>query len=121
MLGLVGASLDDDQAEDVVVVDLRGRSTLADYVVIASGQSTRKVGAMATHLVEKLKAHRAKVRAEGMRECDWVLIDGGDVIVHLFRPEVRAFYKLEKMWGIRSSAGEPAMDDRADDRAALSG
>ena len=114
MLALVEASLDDDQAEDLFIIDMRGKSALVDYMVIASGQSTRKVGAMAAHIIEKLKSRRAKVRAEGQRECDWVLIDGGDVVVHLFRPEVRAFYKLEKMWGRRSSAGM-ADDNMTDD------
>lgn len=72
---------------------------MADHMVIASGRSTRQVGAMAEHLMEKLKHAGQPVAAEGQAQCDWVLIDGGDIIVHLFRPEVRAFYNLEKMWG----------------------
>lgn len=93
------ASLDDDKAEDTVVIDLANKSNIADFMVIASGRSQRQVGAMAEHLREKLKKELGKVSVEGAARCDWVLIDGGDVIVHLFRPEVRAFYKLEKMWG----------------------
>ena len=112
LVGLVKTSLEDDKAEDIVVIDLSGKTSYADYRVIASGRSQRQVGAMAEHLREKLK--HAGVRApsvEGAERCDWVLIDGGDLIVHLFRPEVRAFYNLEKMWGMdlpepeRSSAG----------------
>jgi len=71
---------------------------MADHMIIATGRSTRQVGAMAAHLVERLKAVGCKSKAEGMGACDWVLIDAGDVIIHLFRPEVRAFYNLEKMW-----------------------
>ena len=97
---IVKTSLDDDKAEDLVVIDLAGKSTIADYMVIASGRSQRHVGAMAEHLREKLKAAGLEqVPVEGAQRCDWVLIDGGDVIVHLFRPEVRDFYNLEKMWG----------------------
>lgn len=93
------ASLEDDKAEDTVVIDLTSKSNIADYMVIASGRSQRQVGAMAEHLHEKLKKELDRVSVEGAMRCDWVLIDGGDVIVHLFRPEVRAFYNLEKMWG----------------------
>lgn len=94
------ASLEDDKAEDEVVIDLSGKSTLADYIVIASGRSQRQVGAMADHLIEKLKKSGVRpVSSEGQPQCDWVLVDAGDVVVHLFRPEVREFYKLEKLWG----------------------
>ncbi|WP_375338299.1 ribosome silencing factor [Chelatococcus sambhunathii] len=97
--------LDDNKAEDTVVIDLRGKSALADDMVIASGRATRHVGAIADKLVEELKnAGHGKAKVEGLPHCDWVLIDCGDVIVHLFRPEVRAFYNLEKMW----SAGRPS-------------
>lgn len=96
---LVLASLDDDKAEDVVVVNLLGKTSIADAMVIASGRSARQVGAMADHLMAKLKTVGLAPSSEGMPQCDWVLIDGGDVLVHLFRPEVRAFYNLEKMWG----------------------
>lgn len=93
------ASLEDDKAEAVSVIDLRGKTSMADHMVIATGQSTRQVGAMADHLMEKLKRAGQPVAVEGVPQCDWVLIDAGDIIVHLFRPEVRAFYNLEKMWG----------------------
>jgi len=92
------ASLDDDKAEEVVTIDLQGRTAIADYMVIATGRSTRQVGAMADHLREKLEKAGVGVRVEGLTQADWVLVDAGDVIVHLFRPEVRAFYQLEKMW-----------------------
>ncbi len=96
---MVHASLDDDKAEDVTVIDLMGKSSLADYLVIATGTSRRHVGAMADHLRGKMKASGIQgVSVEGMPQCDWVLVDGGDVIIHLFRPEVREFYSLEKMW-----------------------
>ena len=98
---LVTASLEDDRAEDLVTIDLAGKSSIADFMVIASGRSQRQVGAMAEHLREKLKAAGlTSVPVEGAQRCDWVLIDAGDVIVHLFRPEVRSFYNLEKMWGL---------------------
>jgi ribosome-associated protein len=98
---LVKTSLEDDKADDLVIIDLAGKSSIADYMVIASGRSQRQVGAMAEHLREKLKAAvTGNVPVEGAQRCDWVLIDAGDVIVHLFRPEVRDFYNLEKMWGL---------------------
>jgi ribosome-associated protein len=98
-LRLITASLDDDKAENVVVVDLEGKASFADYMVIATGRSDRQVGAMADHLVQKLKAEGIqRVPAEGMAQRDWVLLDSGDVVVHLFRPEVRSFYNLEKLW-----------------------
>lgn len=92
-------SLDDDKAQDVVVVDLAGKTEFADYLVIASGTSQRQVGAMADHLRERIKAkgHR-DIAVEGAKGSDWVLIDAGDVVVHLFRPEMRQFYALEKLW-----------------------
>ena len=108
MLKLVQSSLDDDKAIDIVVIDLIGKTAIADFMVIASGNSQRQVGAMADHLREQLKASGVKnVLAEGTSQCDWVLIDAGDVIVHLFRPEVREFYNLEKMWGGPSPDTEP--------------
>jgi ribosome-associated protein len=98
-LRLITASLDDDKAEDVVVVDLEGKASFADYMVIATGRSDRQVGAMADHLIQKLKSEGIRqVPAEGMAQRDWVLLDSGDVVVHLFRPEVRSFYNLEKLW-----------------------
>jgi len=99
LLSLVQRSLDDDKAEDVVVIDLDGKSDIADFMVIASGGSSRQVGAMTNHLREKIKGAGLKsVAVEGETHCDWVLVDAVDVIVHLFRPEVREFYQLEKMW-----------------------
>ncbi|WP_417793534.1 ribosome silencing factor [Terasakiella pusilla] len=92
-------SLDDDKAKDIVTIDLAGKSSLADHLVIASGTSQRQVVAMAEHLMEKLKAAGMKgLVAEGKDQGDWVVLDAFDVIVHLFRPEVREFYNLEKMW-----------------------
>jgi len=87
------------KAEDTVTIDLIGKTSIADFMVVTSGRSNRQVGAIADRLVETLgEAGVAGVRVEGMPHCDWVLIDAGDVIVHVFRPEVRAFYNLEKMW-----------------------
>jgi ribosome-associated protein len=92
-------SLDDAKAEQVVALDLDGKAALADQMVIASGRSNRHVAAIAEQLVEKLKAGgKADLKIEGLPHCDWVLVDAGDVIVHIFRPEVRSFYNLEKLW-----------------------
>ncbi|KAF0118671.1 MAG: putative nicotinate-nucleotide adenylyltransferase (NadD-like) [Rhodospirillaceae bacterium] len=102
-------SLANDKAEDIIVVDLNGKTSIADYMVIATGRSSRQVGAMAEHLMERLKAQGVVVSLEGMRECDWVLLDAGDVVVHLFRPEVRMFYNLEKMWGGPEITGQGAI------------
>jgi ribosome-associated protein len=99
LLELILRSLEDDKAQDVVTIDLAGKSSMADSMVVASGRSHRHVSAVADHLQRRLKeAGLGKVRVEGLPQCDWVLIDAGDVIVHLFRPEVREFYNLEKMW-----------------------
>jgi ribosome-associated protein len=99
LLDLITSSLDQDGAEDILDIPLAGKSTVADYMVIASGRSTRHVAAIAEKLVERLKAETGiRSRVEGRETADWVLIDAGDVIVHIFRPEVRAFYQLEKMW-----------------------
>lgn len=96
---LIEAQLDDDKAEDVVSIDLAGKTTIADYMIVASGRSARQVGSMADHIIEKLKREGyGPVAAEGQEASDWVLIDAGDVIVHLFRPEVRDFYRIERMW-----------------------
>ena len=96
---LVLSSLDDDQAQEVVSIPLEGKSSIADHMVIASGRSTRQVAAMAQKLAERIKhAGFAPARLEGLPAADWVLIDAGDVVVHLFRPEVRSFYNLERMW-----------------------
>ncbi len=99
MLSLILKSLEDDLAEDIVQIDLRGRSAMADHMVIASGRSARHVAAIADKLLERLKQRQGhSPRVEGKETGDWVLVDTDDVVVHLFRPEVRAFYQLEKMW-----------------------
>ena len=99
LLELIEQSLDDDKAINIVTIDLVGKSSIADAMVVASGANVRQVGAMADHLRNKLKAVGIKgISIEGLENCDWVLIDGGDVIIHLFRPEVRDFYNLEKLW-----------------------
>jgi ribosome-associated protein len=99
VLALVLKSVDDDKAEDIVQIDLRGRSDVADYMVICSGRSSRQVASISEKLADRLKQEmRMSVRMEGKDTGDWVLIDAGDVIVHVFRPEVREFYQLEKMW-----------------------
>jgi ribosome-associated protein len=98
-LRLVLASLDDMKAEETLTIDLRGKTSIGDYMVVTSGRSNRHVGAVADNILKDLsKAGVHDTRVEGMPHCDWVLIDTGDVIVHVFRPEVRAFYNLEKMW-----------------------
>ncbi len=100
LLALVLHQLDEDQAQEVVAIPLEGKSSIADHMVIASGRSTRQVAAIATKLAERLKKEgRGSPRIEGLPAADWVLIDAGDVVVHLFRPEVRSFYNLERMWG----------------------
>lgn len=107
LLKIVETSLDDDKAEDIVAIDLRGKSTIADYMVIATGRNSRQLAAMASHLDQKLtKAGVKKISVEGAAQGDWVLLDGGDVVVHLFRPEVRNFYALEKMWGAEMATAE---------------
>jgi ribosome-associated protein len=91
--------LDDGKAEDIIAIDLKGKSSLADAMIVAQGTSNRHVSSIAERLIQGLKdqAH-VQARVEGLSSCDWVLVDAGDVIVHIFRPEVRAFYNLEKMW-----------------------
>ena len=99
ILSLILQELDDDKAEDIVTIDLAGKSDIADAMVVASGRSQRHVGAMADKVMRRLKdAGLRRVMVEGASACDWVLIDAGDVIVHLFRPEVRSFYNLERVW-----------------------
>ncbi|WP_084174548.1 ribosome silencing factor [Afifella pfennigii] len=103
------ASLEDAKAEDVVTIDIAGKSALGDHMVVASGRSHRHVGAIADRVIQDLKARGENVpRVEGLPHCDWVLIDTGDVIVHVFRPEVRDFYNIEKMW-----SAEPYSERRA--------
>ncbi len=99
LLDLVETTLEDDKAEQVVVIELTGKTEIADYLVVASGTSQRHVSAMSDHLHRSIKAAGVKsVAIEGHQQCDWVLLDAGDIIVHLFRPEVREFYNLEKIW-----------------------
>ena len=103
MLKTVLARLEDMKAEDSVVIDLTGKSSIGDYMVVTNGRSQRHVSAVADHLVKDIeKSGGPRVRVEGMRQGDWVLIDAGDIIVHVFRPEIRAFYNLEKMWAAAS-------------------
>ena len=117
LLAQVRHSLDDDKAEDVVVIDLKGKSAFADYMVIASGRSNRQVVAIAEHLADRLKqAGHGYIPVEGKQVGDWVLVDAGDVVVHVFRPEPRAFYALEKMWALETEAAvkpKPAKTVRA--------
>jgi ribosome-associated protein len=108
---LVLTQLDDDQAQEIVSIPLEGKSSIADHMVIASGRSTRQVASMAQKLAEAIKkAGFGNARVEGLPAADWVLIDAGDVVVHLFRPEVRTFYNLERMW---SFEGGEATQGRA--------
>ncbi|SPH24451.1 Ribosomal silencing factor RsfS [Defluviimonas aquaemixtae] len=108
LLARILSSLEDDKAEDVVVIDLRGRSSVADHMVICSGRSSRQVSAIAEKLTERLKSEFGRIcKIEGKDQGDWVLIDASDVVVHVFRPEVRDFYQLEKMW-LPSGAGASA-------------
>jgi len=108
-LKTVMASLEDSKAENSISIDIAGKSALGDHMVVTSGRSHRHVGAIADHLVKDLKqAGFGPVRVEGQPHCDWVLIDIGDVIIHIFRPEVRDFYNIEKMW-----SAEPYSDRRA--------
>lgn len=105
LLKLVLASLDDDQGQDIVAIPLAGKTSIADYMVIATGRSTRQVASMATKLAERIKAELGRnVRIQGLTAADWVLIDAGDVIVHVFRAEVREFYALERMWAVGQDA-----------------
>ena len=99
LLEVIEKTLDDGMAEDVVVIDLNGKSSIADYMVIASGRSARQVVALAERLRDAIDEGRRRPSVEGLPQGDWVLVDAGDVIVQLFRPEVRSYYNLEKMWG----------------------
>lgn len=93
------ASLEDSKAEEITTIDIKGKSALADYMLVTSGRSHRHVAAIADHLVQSLKkAGVTSIRVEGLPSADWVLVDAGDIIVHVFRPEVREFYAIEKMW-----------------------
>lgn len=100
---LIIASLEDDKAENIVAIDLGGKSSIADSMIIASGRSARHVSALADHVIRKLKENGyGRAQMEGQESADWVLIDAGDVVVHLFRPEVRDFYQLERIWSDQS-------------------
>ena len=95
------STLEDSKAEDVIVVDLAGKTTIADYMVIATGRSRRQISGLAQNLVKTIKSAKfGRPGVEGMGRCDWVLLDAGDTIIHLFRPEIRTFYNLEKMWTV---------------------
>ncbi len=102
---LVMQSLDDDQAQEIVSIPLEGKSNIADFMVVASGRSSRQVASMAQKLAERIKKTGRNARIEGLPSADWVLIDAEDVIVHLFRPEVRSFYNLERMWAFGDDEG----------------
>ncbi len=101
MINLIIETLEEFKAHEIVNIELTGKSAIADYMLVASGTSSRQVTAMAENLMTRLKQSGIKpINAEGLNFGDWVLIDSGDIIIHLFRPEVRAFYGLEKMWGV---------------------
>ena len=109
LLDQITAWLDDAKAEDIVTIDLKGKSSMGDYMVIATGKTDRHVGAVADQLSQKLKEDgHSRVRVEGQPQCDWVLIDAGAIIVHVFRPEVREFYNLEKLWTPDRTPDTPA-------------
>ena len=101
---LILSKLDDDKAQEIVLIDLKGKSPMADSMIVASGRSHRHVGALADHVMRAIKdGGHGRARVEGLPHCDWVLIDAGDVVVHLFRPEVRTFYNIEKIWSVDSN------------------
>lgn len=107
---MVLKGLDEAKAEDLVSIDITGKSALGDFMVVASGRSQRHVGAIADRLIDDLKSAGGRnIRVEGMPHCDWVLIDAGDVIIHVFHPEVRTFYNIEKMWLADQPAGPVAV------------
>jgi ribosome silencing factor RsfS/YbeB/iojap len=117
LLALLEQTLSDHKAEDIVAIDLAGKSSMADFMLVASGRSNRQVAALSDNLVEVLKANDRRVSVEGKAHGDWVLVDAGEVIVHLFRPEVRTFYQLEKMWQMPADAA-PARRKRPARKAA---
>ncbi len=107
LLKTVTESLDDNKAEDIISINLAGKSSIADYMVIASGRSQRQVAALADYVIKGMKqAGHRDIVVQGLEQADWVLIDAGDVIVHIFRPEVRSFYNLDKMWGTELEEGD---------------
>lgn len=107
LLRLVESSLEDDKAQEISCIDLHGKTTFADHMVVASGTSSRQISSMADHLVERLKAagHGVAI-VDGKDQGDWVLVDAGDIVVHLFRPEVREFYRLERLWSDEAPSDE---------------
>ena len=112
LLNTILESLDDSKAEEVVSINIQGKSTIGDYIVVASGRSHRHVGAVADYLLRDLKkAGLGTVKIEGMPACNWVLLDAGDVIIHIFRPEVREFYNLEKMWMLPVMSDSQSVDN----------
>ena len=112
MVDLILGSLDDDKAQDVLAIDLVGKTSIADRMIIASGTSARMVSAMAEHLMIKLREVGLKPKSEGQKHGDWVLVDAGDVIVHLFRPEVRTFYNIERIWAAPAKTDKPTAERR---------
>ncbi len=116
LLTLIETSLDDDKAEDLVTIDLDGKTSIADYMVVASGRSSRQVMSMTAKLTERLKdAGFGTPKVDGKQNGDWIVVDTGDVIVHLFRPEVREFYKIERLWSVSPSDEAEADFDDSDD------
>jgi ribosome-associated protein len=115
MRDIILQSLDDDKAEDILAIDLTGKSALADTMIIASGRSQRHVAAIADHIVRALKeAGLGNIKVEGLPNADWVLLDGGDVIAHVFRPEVRSFYSLERIWAPGANGAPQSAHRQAD-------
>ena len=113
LMNVILDSVEDSKAEHVIAINLEGRSSMADGMVIASGRANRHVAAIAEQLVTKLKAHGQKdIRVEGLDQSDWVLVDAGNVIVHIFRPEVRSFYNLEKLWSEHAPSEQGTMEAR---------
>ncbi len=107
LLEVIINSLEDDKAEEIISIDLKGKTSIADSMIIASGRSTRQVAAIAGHLVTNIKkSGHGNSRVEGLEKADWVLVDAGDAIIHIFRPEVRSFYNLEKMWTLEVNPGD---------------
>ncbi len=112
-LNLILSRLDDMKAEETVTIDLRGKSSITDFMIVTTGRANRHVGAIAENVAKGLKESGiAAPHVEGLPNCDWVLIDSGDVIVHVFRPEVREFYNLEKMWASEKPAAKARKDAR---------
>lgn len=101
---MITDTLDDRKAEEIVTIDLKNKADFADTMIIASGTSNRHVASLAQHVVDALKANGIEAAVEGLESCDWVLVDAGNLIVHIFKPEARAYYRLEKMWTVPSLA-----------------